>query len=68
MLDLAQKEVKRGSWGPHIRNIQRVYLGEFEALRHKQAPKKGRPPTVWIVPPVVWIYGKPLGAGRRFHP
>ncbi len=48
-LDSTLEEVRRGAWGPHIREVQPVRLGEFEALRLELAPGEERPPVVWLV-------------------
>jgi hypothetical protein len=48
-LDSTLAEVRRGAWGPHIRNVKPVHLGEFEALRLELAPGEERPPVVWLM-------------------
>jgi len=48
-LDSTLEEVKRGAWGPHIREVQPVRLGEFEALRLELTPGEERPPLVWLL-------------------
>lgn len=49
-LDSALNEVKR-ALEPHIRNIQRVHLGEFEAMRLDLTPdpKVYRPSVIWVM-------------------
>jgi hypothetical protein len=48
-LDSTLGEVRRGAWGPFIRNVESVRLGELEALRLELAPGEERPPLVWLV-------------------
>lgn len=48
-LDSTLGEVRRGAWGPFIRNVEPVRLGELEALRLELAPGEDRPPLVWLV-------------------
>ncbi len=60
-LDSTLEEVKRGAWGPHIRAVESVHLGEFEALRLELTPGEERPP-------VVWLLVTPSGLGMGFTP
>lgn len=48
-LESALDEVKQGAWGPHIRDVQRVRLGEFQAMRLELEPGEDRPPVIWLV-------------------
>jgi len=48
-LDTALGEVKRGAWGPYIRDVQPMRLGEFDSLRLDFDPGEDRPPVVWLV-------------------
>jgi hypothetical protein len=48
-LDSTLAEVRRGTWGPCIRDVQPVHLGEFEALRLELTPEEDQPPVVWLV-------------------
>lgn len=48
-LDSTLEKVKRGAWGPHIREVQPVRLGGFEALRLELMPGEERPPVVWLL-------------------
>ncbi len=48
-LDFALSEVKRGAWGPYIRQVQPVRLGEFQALRLELTPADDRPSVVWLL-------------------
>ncbi|MCX7682240.1 MAG: hypothetical protein N2508_09820 [Anaerolineae bacterium] len=48
-LELALGEVRRGAWGPFIRDVQSITLGEFPALRVEMTPEGDRPSVVWLV-------------------
>ncbi|MBI2875971.1 MAG: hypothetical protein HYY20_03745 [Candidatus Tectomicrobia bacterium] len=48
-LSLALGEVKRGAWGPRIRNVQPVRLGKLEALRLELTPEEDCPLVIWLV-------------------
>jgi hypothetical protein len=48
-LDFALDEVKRGAFGPFVRAVEPVYLGEFDALRLELVPGEERPPVVWLM-------------------
>ncbi len=47
-LNLALDEVLRGAWGPYVRNVRSVHLGEFEVMRLELMPGEERPPAVWL--------------------
>ena len=50
-LESALDEVKQGAWGPYIRDVQRVRLGEFQAMRLELEPGEDWPPVIWLVVP-----------------
>ncbi len=60
-LDAALNEVQRGAWGPYIRQVQPIQLGELEALRLELSTGEGRPPLVWLV-------ATPAGRALSFIP
>jgi hypothetical protein len=43
------ESVRSGAWGPYIRSVQPMRMGELDALRLELTPGDDRPPLVWFV-------------------